>query len=924
MKIKKKFISLVLPFLAIYLISLSFVSSGLTPGKAQGIKTHVLYISNSQGKTLDAISLDSDNIVVTMQKISEISLNNLSNFDIVVLNDVNLTQTQLITLSSWTKINGHGLIIIMGPTLTKGNQILSTFNFTSVTQFENNMGDVDEEEDPGLFNKLKGISIASTEESLKSHPILATIVWNTAPETFYWTLVPDLKDDVQIYVEMQWNDADLNAEEEQDYPMIAGVRVGENEGENIFLLSGWFQKEYENVSANEHFMIWPFYNYLLFATIQSSVGRPVPIYGEWRYSAVPHYEEQLILGVIVLITAVGSVWAFYRVRKERDKLPDYFTTSDIAVLKTAPEEDIYIDKEDDWEVVGFHRQLSGFLKLYFLMMLLIIPQLLISSILMPQFINPYPQSNGWYSYTLHFFEAIWLIFDLGFNYAIIRFFAQHRIERPEKAYHYVQLFIWWEILSGVVQIGLVAFVGSIVFPLTDFNYLSWMFVIHSMIQFPGIFLVFQYFFQGTQRADYQMIAFALQSLVLRLILQVITVPIFKAIYQDNVQYGAAFGTSIGLLVGQLLGDWALFFITWRMYKSLKLPSRPIFGAGFSKTEFLETFKFGMKMAVGEMLVPLVWLLQVYLVVIYIPNSSQEQGYFELAWTISQVPMAIVLMTSALLGALTEAHEYNKENLLNYNTISGFRWGILWTLYLSAAFLAISETFIIGASGPLWIRSAQLLPLFLFLRILGPPSWMCDQAFPAANKPIYATISWIIEQGLRAVLMIIFLNNFHIMEAVLWAYIISLTVKDIFVIITLRIKVHKWDWNPWPSYIAPFLSAGMVYLVFKLFELIIVDVIGLGQGLISAIFLLILVLFAGEFLHSFFYALFGGYDVNTLDELARSSNMVTGVGFFARFYYKCAAIGARISPLHDKFPITVYEAAQIEAAELTAIKRKIVL
>jgi O-antigen/teichoic acid export membrane protein len=286
-------------------------------------------------------------------------------------------------------------------------------------------------------------------------------------------------------------------------------------------------------------------------------------------------------------------------------------------------------------------------------------------------------------------------------------------------------------------------------------------------------------------------------------------------------------------------------------------------------------------------------------------------------------MALVLLTAGLLGGLTEAHEYGKKDLLNYTTVSGFKWSFTWTLYLSVAFLAIAETFIIGASGPLWIRAAQLLPLFLIQRMIGPPSWMSDQAFPAANKPIYASVSWIIEQGLRAILMLIFLITFRVMEAVLWAYIISLIVKDIFVIITLRIKVNKWDWNVWPTYIAPILSAGLIFLLFKVFELFLVDGLGLGQGLISAMLLLILVLFVGEFFHSFFYGIFGGYDDNTLEELHRSANMVTGVGFFARFYYRCAAIGCKISPLHNKFPITVYEAAKLEADELTSIKRKLV-
>ncbi|MCP4761843.1 MAG: lipopolysaccharide biosynthesis protein [archaeon] len=934
MTIKKKKIPSILIILMVILLIFKS-SQGIIFVTAQvGVKTDVLYISDSQGKTLAGLQLDTDTINVTTQTTSQIDLTNLNNFDVVVLNDANLSLSDLSTLYTWTEGANHGLFIIMGKNLTIGNELLNTFGFTTETQFQNNSGDVTDNDE---FNKLKGISVYNS--SLTSHAILNSIVWNTAPEIFYWTKVANvIEENVTTYVKMTWNDADLNtadANSNIEYPMMAGVNIGNKEGDNVFLLTGWLQEEFETIESNVHFMVWPFFNYLLFVTAQSCAGvSEIPVYGSWGFSPVPHFFEQIILGVLVVLTAIASLWFFIRARKEKDTPKDYFGKDDISAIQTTSDEeitvdkqvtedeDILVDKTDEWEAVGFHRQLSGFLKLYFLIMILIIPQLLVTSMIMPQFINPYPQSSGWYSYTLHFFEAIWLIFDLGFNYAIIKFFAQHRLERPEKAFHYVQLFIWWEVLSGVIQITFFAFIGSFLFPLTQFNYLSWMFIVHSLIQFPGIFLVFQYFFQSIQRSDYQMLAYVLQAFLLRLILQVITVPICKMIFEGNVMYGAAFGTSVGLLVGQLLGDWCLFYITLKMYKSLKLSLKPVFAADFTKEEFWETFKFGMKMAGGEVFVPLVWLLQVFLVVEFIPNSSQEQGYFELAWTISQIPMAMTLMTSGLLGALTEAHTYKKKNLLNYNTISGFRWGFVWTFYLCATFLAIGETFIIGASGPLWIRAAQLLPLFIFMRMLGPPSWQADQEFPAADKPIYATIGWIVEQGLRAGLMVIFIIQFKNMEAVLWAYIISLTVKDILVIIMVRKKIHKWDWNIWITLIAPILSGVSIYVVFKGLDILIVSLVG-GQDIISAFILLLVALFLGEFLHSFLYAFFGGYDDNTISELDRATKMVTGVKKLARFYYKSAVLGAKISPLHNKFKIEIFEAAQKEADELTAIKKRIV-
>ena len=779
-------------------------------------KNNILYVGISLGNVYDALSLDKENVEIQTQKPQSVSFANIDNFDLVVLNDANLSSADLSTLFSWASIDGHGVMIIMGVELTKENFILSTFGFTTETKFLNNTGKL---ENPEELQEKKGLCARNPDLDPNSNPILS-IVWNSAPETFYFTLIPNLQPEVVSYIKMQWNNGTPYI---SDYPMVAGIALGNNSGPNVYLYSGWLQEEFDTVEANQHFMVWPYFNYLMFSTAQVSIGNQVPQYGDWKYSPVPHLTSQIVMGIIVFITGVVSVWLYVRARKHKKAHREIFLTSviditeiekDKEIIEEIKDKEIFVEKDDDWEAIGFHRQISGFFKLFFVMILLLIPQLLVTSIVMPRFLNPYPQASGWYSYTLHFFEAIWLVFDMGFNFAIVKFFSQHRIERPEKAYHYVQLFIWWEILSGVAQIFLIAFVGSIVFPMTNMAYLSWMFVVHSLIQFPGFFLVFQYFFQGYQRADLTQIVFALQYFVLRMAIQIITVPLFRAIFINNVVYGGAFGCGIGLLVGQMLGDVALFGISIKMYKNMRLPLKPIFMADFTKEEFKETITFGAKMVAGQVWVPAVWLLQVFLVGIFLPNSSAEQGYFELAFTIATVPQAISLLMNSMMGGLTEAHVYKKKNLLNYSSFSGMKWGSIWTLYLVSVFWAIGKEFIIGASGPNWARAADLIPLLMIFQILGPISWQGDNEFAAANKPGYAGLAWIVEQVIRATALYLLLSTMLKMEAVVLAYIIALGLKDILVLYLIRKKIHSWPWNAWQAFVAPIFSALVNYVIIR--------------------------------------------------------------------------------------------------------------
>ncbi|MCF2138424.1 MAG: lipopolysaccharide biosynthesis protein [Candidatus Lokiarchaeota archaeon] len=885
--------------------------------------TEVLYLGEENEHVAKALMLDSDNMHVTVQNPSNVDLSNLDEYDVVVINDVLISASARSTLVSWGSQTDHGIMVIMGPQLTADSSLLVDLGISTSNSFSNNSGYINE---PDELNDKKGLSLVSDEFKNSTLPFISSVVWNTAPETFYFTLMTNLTPEIKTIVRMQWTDANFT---KTNYPLIAGRSLGSNNHLNVYVFTGWFQNEFDDTDSNQHFMVWLYFNYLMYSTAQSTVSYPnIPLYGDWLGSPVPHFQARLILGIVVLLIGVGSTVAYYYVRKNKKEHREIFISDEIIVDKKEKEEipadEIFVDKSDKWEVVGMHRQIAGFFKLFFVMILLLIPQLIVTSFVMPVYLNPYPQSSGWYSYTLHFFEAIWLVFDMGFNFAITKFFAQHRIERPEKAYHYVQLFIWWEILSGVAQVFFVAFIGSFIFPHTNFSYLSWMFVVHSLIQFPGIFLVFQYFFQAYQRTDFSMISFALQVFVLRLALQIATVPIFKAIFANNIMYGPAFGAGIGMLVGQLLGDWVLFGITLKMYKSLKLPLLPIFTADFTKSEFVETFKFGGKMVLGQMWVPLGWLLQVFLVAIYLPNSSAEQGYFELAYTVSTIPQAISLLMTSMLGGLTEAYEYKKTNLHNYTSFSGTKWGSLWTFYLVSTFLAIGGPFILGASGPNWARAASLIPLLMLFQALGPTSWQADYEFAAANKPIYAGIAWIVEQFIRGILTFVLLAEMHVMEAVIIAYIISLSIKNVLVLILIRTKIHKWDWNVWQAYIAPLLSAAVNYLILRGVIFLVIDVMFGGEyNIINAIILFVIGMFAMEYIYAFIDGLFGGFCDNTLSELDVATNMVTGVKGLARGYYKMVALGAKLSPLHNKFKIKVYDDAFREAQELTDIKKKVV-
>jgi hypothetical protein len=77
------------------------------------------------------------------------------------------------------------------------------------------------------------------------------------------------------------------------------------------------------------------------------------------------------------------------------------------------------------------------------------------------------------------------------------------------------------------------------------------------------------------------------------------------------------------------------------------------------------------------------------------------------------------------------------------------------------------------------------------------------------------------------------------------------------------------------------------------------------------------------LYMFLYGLFGGWDKDTLAELNDAVKLSGSVRWLTRWgMYEPTALGARISPLNNRFPITNRPEAMEEARQLTLEKVKL--
>ena len=901
---------MVICVIALFASSMSFFFLiAPTSGQSTNQKNVLVISSGNHEQFLKNLEVDKENFNFAI-KLDSQSISNLFAYDVVVLYDPVLSSSKKELIENYVDCGGS-IVILMGQNLHDDPSLLVDLQLITSTTRQKN-------EESMLF-------VVADE----THPISKNIDWNSAPnmkvESMTVFSIQSFSSSIKRIVDVYPVSRNLEIEQ-YSRPILVEMAKGRG---NILLFTGWLEE-----GANLDFKLWPYFNYLLYAMSLESLNEDFNTYSVWPYSPVPHLFDQIILLIVIICLTVLAVCLFVTVKKASVIEMDQATIE--ALRRQAEEEERKrieeskelekkleegIDLKDDWEVIGIHRQLGGFLFTFFLSLFLVLPQLLISSFVMPQIIQPYPQAAGWYYFAYNIFQVAWLVFDMGSSFALAKYFSQYRVKNPEKAIHYVQIFVWWQLFTGLVQVSMFAFIGSIIFPQMNIAHMSWVFITFSLVQYPGFFLVFMYTFQGMQKSDLHLISYVAWEVIFLLIGQLIFCPLGRMWGAANPVIGEALGAAIGYSVARYFDYWITFLFTMILFKKLGFSPKTVFRIDFTKEEFKESMTYGSKLAFGSSFVQLGYFIQLIVTSAFIANYSNEFGYFQLAWNIGMLVLIVALYGQSLLGAFSESSAHGKKTLTKLYIYQGFRWGNYFGFFLVSVLFAVGAKFLVGAAGVDYGTPAVkfLAPLLIF-HTFGIYSWLVDAVFEGTGNTGYAALVWIIEQTCRAILMIILVIWLKDMVAVLLAYIPAVFIKGIISWIIVKYKITDYKIYPFKTFIAPAIAAIINFIVlFFVSELL--WAIPLGDKILNTAIIFLMGIFLFMYFYAFLDGLFGGYDTNTLKELERAANMVEGrLGFFPKMLYKMAKSGSRISPLYDKFKIDIYEVAMQEAYDLTLEKK----
>jgi O-antigen/teichoic acid export membrane protein len=759
------------------------------------------------------------------------------------------------------------------------------------------------------IQKLLGIPVTLTdlEEALSlvdgpgvNDPLVDEIIWNSAPQVRERSRIEGL-DQVAKRMVVGFGD-----NEGILWKGLSSTDGGV--GDRVFIFTPWLNGE-----ANPQIQEWGYFNYLIYHLVELGAGSSPETFADYPVSPVPHQDDRYALLLFLAAELVIFFGAFIIIRRYSMAHPEAMENIVSDRKKFEAHE-----ASTDWEKVGFHRPLSGLLVGMGIGIILFIPLIIYQNLILPQFILPSAQALGMWGRVTQFFGLTWALFDLGTSAAAMKYLSQYRVSDPQRGFKYIQVYLWWQALSGAIQVAIVVMATSLGIVRTPYALFAWSIVVHSLIQIPGFYGVFRTTLNGLQRNDYARYIDNAGAIVLPIVTQLALVPIFYAWGKANPAIGASMGGVIGLGVAAYAIEFCNFLLGMWLYRRLGYKVAILFMAHFDWTIIKETFRFGFFEMLGGMTVAAGSALEIWVTQKGLVNYSETWGNWILAGNFLLAFTVSTNLFDGIMPAISEALSSGYKKLSQYYSVQSYKWGAIASAVLGAVLLVVAPKFIIGSSGVEFQRAAILaVPLAIFgsIQFFG---WLGDAIFLGSNQPVLRALMILVEQAIRVVLLIVLLARFQI-EALIIAYFVGILVRGIVAYFVADRYCFPQKIYFWQTLAAPLMAAGAHYLFLSL----IANFVWQGDE-ISSVALFFIGLLPAMPVFFFFYALAGGWDDDGLEEVTEASRMTGFLYPVVKVIFELPSRwGAKLSPLHNRFPIKMRETAMEEALALTKSRVKLV-
>lgn len=665
-------------------------------------------------------------------------------------------------------------------------------------------------------------------------------------------------------------------------------------------------------ASNRELLLWPYFNYLLYVLRCQLTDQTPQRFGSWPAAPVPGLSALWILGLLLGGAWLITLWLFFRARRYSRAHPEVLETffpSTPAAKEPSADDNTSTRR---WASIGFARPLAGFLTLVASLALLFVPFYWLTNIVVPNDVQPFPQARGMWDFAWEALQMAWFLFDAGTFVAFVKYFAEYRVKDPKEAVRSAQFFVWWQILTGLVQVTLACVAAIVILPNTRYGYTSNFVILVALGQYPGFFGVVTFFFQAYQRFDYNIALDLLSDWVLRFVLLIPFVLLFRRWGAANPQYGEAFGAAVGIGIGYHVSSLVSFGLGVWLYRRLGLSLLPLFLAHFDRNTAKRMLWYGLRVVLGKFLYRAAQAIDKVMLSVLLFNYTEWLG---LAGQINYnlmflFPVAYRFFETSM-AALSESYSSGKRTLTQYYVVRFWQVGSIYAAIGMSLLLALGPLFVHNVMDPQWRRAGDYLLIAGSMGALFAPAWLSDMLQKGSGRPgLFAAVLGL-EQAARIGLFYLLIPSLQFWGFYL-AIALTLLLKVIGAWIVNHLLILRLRLYFWQMFVAPLLAGLAAYGIWRTTAYVMAPESALATSVLffSASLL-------GFPLCFFLVGLVGGYDHAFTDEFDQASTMTGPLRPLTRFFYYAARAGWSLSPLHARFPITIQQEAAREAEELQA-------
>ena len=682
-------------------------------------------------------------------------------------------------------------------------------------------------------------------------------------------------------------------------------------------------------AQNYDFQRWAYFNWLLYDLSRTSAGVAAVSYGSWIGSPVPDGRQIVWLGAIFSTMLAVFVLCYIAARRfslrHPERLEQFYlparrpgpVAAAVGDAAAAPAAAQAPDRGDPrWEVIGFHRPLSGFFYNYLLALTVMIPfNFVVTFYIERNFVNPFLEARGAWAAVTQFMTFFFTLLDLGTGQAMVKYFAEYRVKEPGRAITYAQFFIWFHAIAGMSQIMVLGLVAALWMPHTQMAFLTWFVILHTLIQFPGFIAIFFNLFRALQRFDYAQLLIVL-TYVLNPFVQLSCGVYGRHWGLMHPVYGEGMGVVFGFAIGGVAANLLMGGFCAMFYDRMGFRLSTIFLAHFNRDTVRRSLIYGVKLTGGQVLAATSWALVPVIMGILLPNFLELNEIWILTYSLTFAYLETgVYVFTTLMPSISESYSQAMILLTRRYLDQGLRWGLMVTSMLGGAFVAFSNIFVHGLLPPQFVRAAGVMMLMHVWRAFDFTTRMPDQVFQGVGRTGLFTLTALVENGGRVILSW-YLIKWYGFDGVFYAFIGSSILKSAVAWPMMGYLIAWPSISIWQTLVNPVLAALGNYLVLHEFAI----AVWRGAGHAGSTWIVVLVCLFGSLPVYMLISGLLGWDSAALREFRDAAEMVPApYGAIARMAHWLVELGSSVSPLHNRFPGKLVEEAAAQAAELTALK-----